>query len=155
MFGNNDLPGVVSARAALKLLRAGISIGKRVALVGEGRFSRAFAEARKQQGVFRLQPERVRRAKGQHAISRLIYEEADKSRELVVSALAFDGPGAPAVELLAQLGAQLHFDPSRGYAAHLESNGLAAANVFAAGSCANSELTSHEDGARVARLIPT
>jgi sarcosine oxidase, subunit alpha len=154
LFGNNDLPGIVSARAALKLERAGISIGKRVALVGEGRFARALAEARDQRGVFRFEPALVQRAKGQHAISRVIYEEAGKSREIVVSALAFDGLGAPAVELLAQLGATLHFDPTRGYAPRLAADGLAAANVFAAGSCAAANLTSEEDGARVARLIP-
>ena len=155
LFGNNDLPGVVSARAALKLLRAGISIGQRVALVGEGRFSRAFAEVRNQEGVFRFEAARVQRAKGQHAVSRLVYEEAGKSREIVISAVAFDGPGAPAVELLAQLGATLHFDPSHGYAPRLATDGLAAAHLFAAGSCAVSPLASAEDGARVARLIPT
>ncbi len=155
LFGNNDLPGVVSARAALKLLRSGISIGKRVALVGEGRFARAFAEGRNQQGVFRFEPSNVQRAKGQHAVSRLVYEEAGKSREIVVSALAFDGPGAPAVELLAQLGAILRFDAVRGYAPNLAADGLAASQVFAAGSCAATKLASEEDGARVARLIPT
>jgi sarcosine oxidase subunit alpha len=155
LFGNNDLPGVVSARAALKLLRAGISIGKRVALVGDGRFVRAFAEARNQQGVFRFATAHVRRAKGKHAISRLVYDEAGKSRELVVSALAFDGPGAPAVELLAQLGASLYFDSERGYAPRLTPDGLAAAQVFATGSCALTQLPSEEDGARVAQRIPT
>lgn len=155
LFGNNDLPGVVSARAALKLLRAGISIGKRVALVGDGRFARAFAEARGQKGIFRIESTKVRRAKGKHAISRLVYDEDGSSRELVVSALACDGPGAPAVELLGQLGASLHFDPSRGYAPRLAADGLAAVAVFAAGSCATTHLPSEEDGARVARRIPT
>jgi hypothetical protein len=153
-FGNNDLPGVVSARAALKLWRSGISIGKRVALVGEGRFAQAFAEARQQAGVFRFDPARVERAKGQHAVSRLVYEEAGKAREIVVSAVAFDGPGAPAVELLGQLGATLYFDPLRGYAPRVAPNGLALEAVFAAGSCAASPLPSAEDGARVARMMP-
>ena len=153
-FGNNDLPGVLSARAALKLWRAGISIGQRVALVGEGRFSRAFAQVRNQRGVFRFGPSQVQRAKGKHAVSRLVYEEAGRAREIVVSAVAVDGPGAPAVELLAQLGASLWFDPARGYAPRLAEAGLAVPGVFAAGSCAASALPSEEDGARVARLIP-
>ncbi len=150
-FGNNDLPGIYSARAALKLWRAGISIGKRVALVGDGRFARAFAEARKQAGVFRFETNRVQRAKGQHAVTRLIYEEAEKSRELVVSAVAVDGPGAPALELLGQLGAESYFDALRGYLPRLSAEGLAAPGVFAAGSCAGSARSSAEDGARVAR----
>ena len=150
-FGNNDLPGVFSARAALKLQRAGISVGKRLALVGTGRFARALAEARKQVGVFRFEPSQVQRAKGKHAVSRLLYEEAGKARELVISALAFDGPGAPALELLGQLGANVRFDPERGYVPELAVSGEAAPGVFAAGSCAPSARSSAEDGERVAR----
>ena len=154
-FGNNDLPGIFSARAALKLWRSGISIGKRVALVGDGRFSRAFAEARQQLGVFRIEPRQVERAKGQHAVTRILYREADKSRQLVVSAVAVDGLGSPAVELLGQLGATLQFDAERGYLPQLGSEGLAVEGVYAAGSCAASARPSAEDGARVARAIGT
>jgi sarcosine oxidase subunit alpha len=151
LFGNNDLPGIYSARAALKLWRAGVSVGERVALVGEGRFARAFAEARKQQGVFRFEASRVLRAKGQHAVRRLLYEEAEKTREIVISAVTFDAPGAPALELLGQLAAESYFDAARGYLPRLNANGQAAPGVFAAGSCAGSALASVEDGARVAR----
>lgn len=154
-FGNNDLPGIVSARAALKLLRAGISLGKRVALVGDGRFARAFADERKQAGVFRFDPNRVRHAKGKHAVTRLVYEEAGKSRELVISAVAFDGRGAPALELLGQLGTELEFDAARGYLPRLRDDGLAAPGVFAAGSCAGSPRPSDHDGERVARAMST
>lgn len=153
-FGNNDLPGIVSARAALRLLRSGISIGKRVALVGDGRFARAFAEARQHEGVFRFEPECVRRAKGQHGVTRLIYDEAGKPREIVISAIAVDGLGTPSTELLAQLDAQVRFDPERGYVPVLSAAGLAAAGVFAAGSCAASAHASEADGARVARAVP-
>jgi sarcosine oxidase subunit alpha len=152
-FGNNDLPGIFSARAALKLWRAGISIGKRVALVGDGRFARAFADARQQLGVFRFQPSQVQRAKGLHAVRRLVYAEADKLREIVVSAVAVDGPSAPAVELLGQLGAQLRFDAERGYLPELDAHGRAVERLYAAGSCAASALPSAEDGARVARVL--
>jgi sarcosine oxidase subunit alpha len=153
LFGNNDLPGIFSARAALKLWHAGVSVGTRVALVGEGRFARAFAVARHDTGVFRFQPSQVQRAKGQHAVSRLVYEQANRPREIVVSALAVDGPGAPAVELLAQLGVALHFDTLRGYLPELRADGLAAAGLFAAGSCAGSTLPSAQDGARVAQVM--
>jgi len=152
-FGNNDLPGIFSARAALRLWQAGVSIGKRVALVGDGRFARAFADARKQVGVFRFAPERALRAKGQHAVTRLVYEEAGKARELVVSAIAVDGASAPAVELLGQLGARVHFDARRGFVPELGASGLAAVNVYAAGSCAGARGPSREDGERVARAL--
>jgi len=153
-FGNNDLPGILSARAALKLFRSGISIGKRVALVGEGRFARGLAEARHNIGVFHFLPAQVQRAKGTRGVTRLVYEEANKSREIVVSAVACDGPGAPAVELLGQLGATLSFDPERGYVPRLQQSGRALELLYAAGSCASSALPSAEDGARVARAIP-
>jgi sarcosine oxidase, subunit alpha len=152
-FGNNDLPGIFSARAALQLFYSGISIGQRVALVGAGRFAHAFAEARQQHGVFRFDPTHTVRAKGQHAVSRLVYEEAGKTREIVVSAVAFDGPAAPAVELLGQLGATLGFDVKRGYLPQLSADGQAADALYAAGSCAASALTSAEDGTRVARVV--
>jgi len=152
-FGNNDLPGVFSARAALKLWQAGVSIGKRVALVGDGRFARAFADARKHVGVFRFPPERVQRAKGERRVTRLVYEEAGKARELVVSAIAVDGAGAPAVELLGQLGARVHFDARCGFVPELAAGGLAGPSVYAAGSCAGGAGSSREDGERVARAL--
>jgi sarcosine oxidase subunit alpha len=154
LFGNNDLPGIFSARAALKLLRSGISVGKRVALVGDGRFARAFAEARQQRGVFRFEPSQVERAKGQHAVTRLLYREAEKTREIVVSAVAIDGVGAASAELLGQLGASLRFDAARGYVPLLGADGLAAPGLHAAGSCAASPLASAEDGVRVAKALP-
>ena len=153
-FGNNDLPGIFSARAALKMLRSGISIGPRVALVGDGRFARAFTEARRQVGVFRFEAERVRRAKGQHGVTRLVYEEAGKAKEIVVSAIAVDGFGAPSTELLGQLGTRLRFDPERGYLPELSADGLATDGVFAAGSCTASERASAADGVRVAGPLP-
>jgi sarcosine oxidase subunit alpha len=152
-FGNNDLPGIFSARAALQLAHAGISVGKRVALIGNGRFAHAFAEARKQQGIFRFAPEQVERAKGQHAVTRLVYREAAKSRELVISAIAVDWAGTPAVELLGQLGTPLRFQADRGYLPELDAQGLASAGVFAAGSCAASTRSSSEDGARVGQAV--
>jgi sarcosine oxidase subunit alpha len=153
LFGNNDLPGIFSARAALKLWHAGVSIGARVALVGDGRFARAYAAARQSMGVFRFQPSQAQRAKGQHSVTRLIYAEAKKSREIVVSAVAVDGIGAPALELLGQLGVPFHFSTERGYLPELGRDGLASPGLFAAGSCAGSALPSAEDGARVARAI--
>jgi len=152
-FGNNDLPGVFSARAALQLLRSGISLGKRVALVGDGRFARAFAAARAQKGVFRFSPEQTVRARGQHEVTRLVYEEAEKEREIMVSAIAVDGARPPAVELLGQLGGSVTFDAARGYLPLLDANGRAAERIFAAGSAAASASASEADGARVARAI--
>jgi hypothetical protein len=83
----------------------------------------------------------------------LVYEEAGKTRELVVSAITVDGAGAPAVELLGQLGARVQFDARRGFVPELGAGGLAAGNVYAAGSCAGSARPSREDGERVARAL--
>lgn len=154
-FGNNDAPGIFSARAALKLHRSGISLGSRVALLGDGRFARAFVAARESVGVFRFDPEQVQEAKGAHEVSRLVYRDAGRTRQIQVSAVVFDAPEAPAVELLAQLGAELHFQTERGYVPRLEATGLATEAVYAAGSCAASALPSEQDGARVARELAT
>jgi sarcosine oxidase subunit alpha len=152
-FGNNDLPGVFSARAALMLLRAGVSIGRRVAVVGDGRFARAFSEARKHVGVFHFDPKNVVGAKGRQGVKRLLYEEGGKTRELTVSAIAVDGAAAPAVELLGQLGAVLRFERERGFLAERDADGRTAEGLFSAGSCAGSAGRSEADGLLVASAV--
>jgi sarcosine oxidase, subunit alpha len=150
LFENNDAPGVLSARAALMLLRRGVAVGRQVAVVGDGRFARRFSElARGRIEVVELDPESIVGAVGRTELSRVAVRAAGSSRRLRADALIFDGPGAPAFELCVQAGAQVSFDPARGYLPQRDASGRVAEGVFAAGSLAGA-LESAADGERVA-----
>jgi sarcosine oxidase subunit alpha len=153
LFGNNDLPGIFAARAALRLWRSGVRIGRRCAVVGDGRFARALiAEMNHEpkQRVFQLQV--VERAVGRQRVTRVVFKEGGRARELSISLVACDGAAAPSVELLVQAGATLRFDAERGYLPELTPDGLAAPGVYAAGSSAGAHDAGH-DGKRVAQLV--
>ena len=135
LFENNDAPGVLSARAALLALRGGVAVGRRVAVVGEGRFARRFVElARGRIECVELDTESVRGALGRTELSRVLVRAAGAERRLRADALIFDGPGAPAFELCVQAGAQVRFDAARGYVPERSTDGCVAPDVYAAGS---------------------
>ncbi|HEY2410472.1 MAG TPA: (2Fe-2S)-binding protein [Polyangiaceae bacterium] len=153
LFGNNDLPGIFTARAALRLWRSGVRIGRRCAVVGNGRFGRALIgemNHEPKQRVFQLHD--VERAVGRQRVTRVAFKEGDRMRELSVSLVACDGPAAPSVELLVQSGASLRFDAERGYLPELGADGLAAPGLYAAGSSAGARDAS-QDGKRVAEIV--
>jgi len=154
-FGNNDLPGVFSARAALKLWQSGVRVGRRYALVGDGRFVRALAALAQREPkfrAFRLAAGDVQRAVGRQRVERVVFNEGGKRRELVVSLVAYDAPPAPSLELLVQAGATVRFDAERGYLPELDPDGCAALGVYAAGSAAQAR-DSEKDGERVVCVL--
>ena len=51
LFPGNDLPGVMSARAAAMLARGGIVLGDRIALIGQGAYAAALVEHLQPSGV--------------------------------------------------------------------------------------------------------
>ncbi len=153
LFENNDAPGVMSARAALLALRRGVAVGRRVAVVGEGRFARRFVElAQGRIECLELDPESVLRALGRPELSRILVRAAGAERRLRADALIFDGPASPAFELCVQAGARLHFDPQRGYVPERAPDGSVAPNVFAAGSLVLSP-DSAADGEHLGRTL--
>jgi sarcosine oxidase subunit alpha len=122
-FEGNDVPGVMSARAAGWLLAYGVSVGKRVAVIvdpseGSGPFGEAYARARKaidpraEVHVVRGAPIAV---SGSASVKGVTVREA-RGREvrLDVDAVLLDAPRAPAYELCEQAGAPLDHAP-RGY----------------------------------------
>lgn len=134
-FGNNDLPGVVSARAALLLLRAGISLGQRIALVGSGRFADAFAEASPPDSrLARHGPATVSRAVGRSRVSGIVIATDQGERRERVDAVVVDGPGAPALELAVQAGAKAAFHREHGYVLGAARDGQLARGLFGVGS---------------------
>jgi len=153
MFENNDAPGVLSARAALLALRRGVAVGRRVAVVGEGRFARRFLElARGRIDCVELDPESVVRALGRTALSRVLVRAAGTERRIRADALIVDGAGAPAFELCVQAGARVRFEPALGYVPECDERGGVAPGVFAAGSVVESR-DSRADGERVALAL--
>jgi sarcosine oxidase subunit alpha len=116
-FEGNDVPGVMSARAAGWLLARGVLVGARIAVVvtaGGGPFGESFARAASAhaevqvvhgdplgvRGASRVKAVRVRTAKGE--------------LELACDAVLVDAPRSPAFELCEQAGAAIVHEP-RGF----------------------------------------
>jgi thioredoxin reductase len=152
-FDNNDLPGIYSARAALRLLRAGIAVGDRVAIAGDGRFARAFEAAQHGLMLTRMPASALVRGVGRASLTGVVLRDGDEERRAKADALVVEGPGPPAYELLLQAGARASFDPIRGFRVELDSEGRAAPGLYAAGSVATLEGDSADDGARVATAV--
>jgi sarcosine oxidase subunit alpha len=150
-FENNDLPGVLSARAALSMLRHGVLVGERIAVVGEGRFaSRFIEECGELAKCIALDSEMVLSASGRPSLSSVKVAAGGIERRLQVDAVIVDGPAPPAFELGVQAGGVTRFQPGRGYALELDAERRVAPHIYAAGSSAGSR-DSEEDGARAAR----
>jgi sarcosine oxidase, subunit alpha len=118
LFEGNDLPGVMSARAAGLLFAEGVVVGKRVAVVTEGdggTFGTAFVEAtRGICDIFRVA--HVVRARGNSAVRAVVFREGTQDREVRVDALLTDEARSPAYELPLQAGAELVHE-ARGFVA--------------------------------------
>lgn len=150
-FENNDLPGVWSAQAALRLLRFGISVGERVIVTGRGAHADALAGAR--EGVRRIDGEGLVRAAGRSRVSGIVVRASGREQKLACDALVIDGPGAPTSELVGQVGGRLKFDAERGFVPTLHSDGQCAERVYCAGSVIGDERDSAADGQRVGALL--
>jgi thioredoxin reductase len=138
-FEGNDLPGVVSARAAGILLARSVLVGRHVALVvteGGGPFGDAFARS-----AAELPPEHRPRleqvsgvpvgVRGSNRPRSVTVQTAAGERELDCDAVVLDAPRAPAHELAQQAGAELVHEP-RGYVVQTD-RGRIAEGFFACG----------------------
>jgi sarcosine oxidase subunit alpha len=153
VFENNDLPGIFSARAALRLWRAGIAVGRRVGVVGSGRFGKSFVKlASHLLEVVPLEAKALRRAVGRTALRGVVIEHLGSEKKLDLDALVVDGPGAPAFELLVQAGGSVSFDPDSGYVPILDVESRAAKGVFCAGGVTGASGIGAALGERSARI---
>jgi len=151
-FASNDLPGIFSARAGLCLLRRGILPGKRVAVIGSGRFAE---RARFELGAHLVYSEanahHVEAALGAQRVSRLRLASGETSPP--IDAVLFDAPEAPAFELAVQAGARVRFEPALGYTLERDASGALAEALFAVGSVAalgdGASLAPHAAAARL------
>ncbi len=152
-FDNNDLPGVMAARAALALWRSGIAVGDRVVIIGHGRFADAFeAAASDALHLTRVDRKKIVHASGRSRVSGVVVDEGGRQRRFQADAIVVDGPGAPSFELAEQSGASLRFDSARGYVPEADGSGQVSPGVWCAGSIVAAE-GSERDGARVARAM--
>ncbi|HJL46716.1 MAG TPA: (2Fe-2S)-binding protein, partial [Polyangiaceae bacterium LLY-WYZ-15_(1-7)] len=133
-FAGNDRPGVLSPRAALRLLDAGVLVGQRVALVGAGPELERAAARLKAAGAETLGPfeaSGVDAVGGRPSVRYLRVGETKHACDAVVSA----APPTGAYVLAGQAGAGLRFD-GRGFLVAADEHGRTAhPAVFAAGRC--------------------
>jgi sarcosine oxidase subunit alpha len=109
-FPGNDLPGVVSARAAGRIASLGVAVGDAVVVAvapGVGPFGEAFARAHPEATLVHGSPVSVA---GSTRVREAIIATKEGERELRCDALVIDAPRAPAYELCAQAGAELALD---------------------------------------------
>lgn len=126
-FEGNDVPGVMSARAAGWLLGRGVVVGKRIVVVesaGGGPFGASFASALPATGkqaevkVVRGEPVSIRGASRVKAV--IVRDAAGKEQKHEADAVLIDAPRSPAYELAEQAGATLAHE-ARGFVVQTES----------------------------------
>jgi sarcosine oxidase subunit alpha len=132
-FEGNDLPGVMSARAACFFLTHGVSVGKRIVVAvtdAGGPFGAAFGRAVQDAVLVHGAPVRTR---GSARLREVTFagDRGSDERRLACDALLLDAPRSPAYELCAQAGAQLAHEP-RGFVVNAP-GGQIRKGVFAAG----------------------
>lgn len=161
LFEGNDVPGVMSARAAGLLLREGIIVGKRVVIAlsaqeddtsfGEP-VARALRDASSAEVIVVRSP--VQGVRGTGRVRGVVVTEGDGTREIAADALLVDVPRAPAYELCAQAGARLEHE-ARGFLVR-PVEGRIGERVWATGEVVGTPLRPAailEEASRVARAI--
>lgn len=145
-FEGNDVPGVMSARAAGWLLARGVLVGEQVVVVvaeGGGPFgasyARAVQEACEAAGLPAEERPRIElvhgaivRVRGSTRAKGVVVETKDGERSFDADAVLVDAPRSPAYELSEQAGAKLAHEP-RGYVVQADAGGRVAPGVLVAG----------------------
>jgi sarcosine oxidase subunit alpha len=130
-FEGNDVPGVMSARAAGWLLSHGVTVGKRVLVAvadGGGPFGEDYVRAVPSATLVRGAPVRVR---GSARVNEVTIAGPRGERRYACDALLVDAPRSPAYEVCAQAGAELTHEP-RGFVVSAR-DGRIRDGVFAVG----------------------
>jgi len=126
LFEGNDLPGVLSARAAGRLLRDGVLVGDRPLVVGDGPFADAFAKAAEEVGakVTRTVAHSVIAARGLSHVKTAVFRSGGRETKIDCDAVVIGGPVAPAFEIAEQGGAAVRHEPA-GYPVVADASGRA------------------------------
>lgn len=140
LFQGNDLPGIVSASGAHRLLDRGIALGQQIALVIDDAEEAAAdsIDARLQAAganVRRVATTSVRRARGRTGVQSLDTEDGSITCDAVVLA----SRRAPQTELAQQAGAKVHFETDRFVLEVNDDGSTAHPATFVVGSAAGCE----------------
>jgi len=138
-FEGNDLPGILSARAAGWIASLGVELGERVVVVlaeGGGPFGEACASVIRGATLVRGTPLRTG---GSSRVKEVTVATASGEQTLRCDALVIDAPRAPAYELAAQAGATLAHEP-RGFFVHTDEAGRIRDGVYAVGEVTGTAL---------------
>ena len=133
-FEGNDLPGVLSARAAGWLLARGILVGAEIAVVvseGGGPFGASFANAAKAHAKVHLLTGEPLSVRGTSRPRGVRVRTPKGEREVDADAVVIDAARSPAYELCEQAGASLVHEP-RGFVVRAE-RGRIADGIWATG----------------------
>lgn len=159
LFGNNDLPGIYSARAACLLAHAGVSVGKKIVLVGDDPFAEELARLAGSQVVRRIASSaQLRAALGSSRVRGVRLADAAGARaagentiDVKADALVIAAPTAASFELAEQAGgAIVAAESGQGYAPRDLGNGKIAPGVFMTGELRGAAWTGNDDQALVA-----
>jgi sarcosine oxidase subunit alpha len=159
-FEGNDVPGVMSARAAGWLLGLGVVVGKKIVVVegaGGGPFGASFASALKASGakvtvaVVRGEPVAIRGASRVKSV--IVRDAGGKEQKYEADAVLIDAPRSPAYELAEQAGAVLAHEP-RGFVVKTES-GRIRDGVYALGEITGTALAARAIAAEADALAST
>ncbi len=160
VFAGNDLPGVFTARAVERALRAGVLLGGRVTLAGKSTEADSLARALTEAGaVVEWAPDAtVVEAHGSSGVKRVTLREGGTERTVRCDALAIAGEVHSAYELAGQAGAELGWDSGRGcFAPVCDPDGATrVAGVYCAGSLRLGDVprgSRAADGERVAGRV--
>jgi len=158
-FENNDLPGVMAARAVSTMIRRHRLLpGKRVAIVGEPNEAKALATLVRVAGgeVVALGGEPLR-AHGNSELSAITVLLGGKEQKFDCEIAALCAPAAPSFELARQAGARVDFQPeARVFCVQADAEGRTQAKgVYAAGELLGpmSAVQAHESGVRAAKAL--
>jgi sarcosine oxidase subunit alpha len=129
---NNDLPGVMSARALALLYTYGVVPKERVAVVGEGVWATRVREALGERVVVGMGLDELASIRGGSRVKGVTDREG---RTTKVSVVAIAAPGAPSFELAESMGAKVELRHG-GYAVVTDLAGKSTDATWAVGECA-------------------
>jgi sarcosine oxidase subunit alpha len=155
-FEGNDVPGVMSARAAGWLLNYGVLPGKRIAVVvseGGGPFGEAYARAVGKAAdvqVVHGEPLAIRGSSKVKGVR--VRSDSGKDGDVDADVILIDAARSPAFELAEQAGARLVHQP-RGFVVKPERGGVVSAGFWAAGELVGTAFDPASVGAEALKVV--
>jgi sarcosine oxidase subunit alpha len=132
---NNDMPGIFSARALLRVIAHGVSVEGGVVLAGEGFWADELEKSLGERLAARVALGDLVRAEGRSRVRTAVVKSGSRTRSIKVDAIAIATTGAPAFEVAAQAGAEARYQPGAGYVIACDERGRAGEGVWAVGEC--------------------